>query len=416
MPLLRHRYRDPIALSTPIARMPFHSPTIRAVAALSLTQLIGWGSTFYLPAVIGPAMAHELGIGLPMVMAGPTIMLVVMAMVSWPLSVAFESHGARPVMAFGSAIGATGLFLMSMANGPVPYVLSWMILGLAGACMLTTPAQIAVSEIAGEKARQALGVLILAGGLTSTIIWPTTGLLQAQWGWRMTIQAYAALMLLVCTPLHWIALARRPRERSATRMAAEPAPIDRPSFVLLAMSFAANGFVTWGFALTIIILFEAAGLEHASALAAAACIGIAQWAGRMVDFLGGRRWSGFLTGLVGSALFPLSFVVLLMTSNFVGAILFAVLYGIASGVTAVTRATLPLQIFPAGAYARASAQLAVPLNLSFAAAPPAFTAIMTSAGPHAALWLAFAISIFAFCSLLGLLLLHRRTEPVLQQD
>ncbi|WP_281408215.1 MULTISPECIES: hypothetical protein [unclassified Rhizobium] len=33
---------------------------------------------------------------------------------------------------------------------------------------------------------------------------------------------------------------------------------------------------------------------------------------------------------------------------------------------------------------------------------------MTSAGPGAALWLAFAISIFAFCALLGLLLRQRR--------
>ena len=396
--------------------MLFRSPAIRAVAALSLTQLIGWGATFWLPAVTGPAMAGELGMALPMVMAGPTVMLVVMAVVSWPLSAIFERHGARPVMVLGSALGAAGLLVMSLANGPVSYVLSWIILGLAGAGMLTTPAQIAVAEIAGEKARQALGVLILAGGLTSTIVWPLTGLLQAQWGWRTTTLAYAALMLLVCMPLHWSALARRPREKTAAKAAAEPTRIDRPRFALLAMSFAANGFFTWGFALTIIILFEASGLDHASALTAAAFIGIAQWAGRMVDFLGGRRWSGFATGLAASALFPLSFVVLLLSGSFVGAMVFATLYGVASGITAVTRATLPLQIFPAGAYARAAAQLAVPLNLSFAAAPPVFAAIMTSAGPHAALWLAFALSIFAFSALFGLMLLHRRMNRASQRN
>lgn len=389
--------------------MPYRSPTVRVVAALSLTQLIGWGATFWMPAVTGPAMANDLGLALPMVMAGPTVMLVVMAMVSWPLSIVFERYGARPVMILGSPLGAAGLLVMGLADGPVPYVLSWIILGLAGACMLTTPAQIAVAEIAGEKARQALGVLILAGGLTSTIVWPLTGLLQAQWGWRTTTLAYAALMLLVCTPLHWMTLARRPREKSIAATAAEPAPIDRPRFVLLAMSFAANGFVTWGFALTIIILFEAQGLDRASALAAA-FIGIAQWAGRLVDFLGGRRWSSFVTGLAGAALFPLSYIVLLLTSDFTGAMLFATLYGVASGITTVTRATLPLQIFPIGAYARASAQLAVPLNLSFAAAPPVFAGVLSAGGPHAALWLATIVSIFAFCALLGLLLLHRRME------
>ena len=414
-PSPRH-HRDLIKLSAPITGLPFRSPTTHAVAALSLTQLIGWGATFWLPAVTGPAMASELSMALPMVMAGPTVMLVVMALVSWPLSTILERYGARPVMVLGSFLGAVGLLIMGLANGPVPYALSWIILGLAGASMLTTPAQIAVTEIAGEKARQALGMLILAGGLTSTIIWPLTGLLQDQWGWRTTTLSYAALMLFVCMPLHWTTLAHRPTEKSAGKAEAEPARIDRPSFVLLAASFAANGFVTWGFALTIIILFEAAGLDHTSALTAAAFIGIARWAGRMVDFLGGRRWSGFVTGVAASALFPLSFIFLLLISNFIGAMLFATLYGIASGVTAVTRATLPLQIFPAGAYARASAQLAVPLNLSFAAAPPVFTAIMTSAGPHAALWLAFAISIFAFCTLLVLFLLHHRMDRSAQQD
>ncbi|WP_298955172.1 MFS transporter [uncultured Methylobacterium sp.] len=390
------------------------SPAFRAVAALSLTQLIGWGATFWLPAITGPAMAVDLGMGLPMVMAGPTIMLVVMALVSWPLSAAFERVGARPVMVAGSLLGSIGLLALALASGPASYAAAWIVIGLAGAGMLTTPAQIAVTEIAGEAARGALGILILAGGLTSTIAWPLTGLLQAQAGWRATTLAYAALMLLVCLPLHWTALARRTRDKSAAT-AAGPGAIDRLRFVLLAGSFAANGFVTWGFALTIIILLEAAGLDHARALTAAAFIGLAQWAGRMLDVLGGRRWSGFVTGLAATALFPLSFVVLLLVSDFAGAMLFATLYGIASGITAVTRATLPLRIFPAGAYARASAQLAVPLNLAFAAAPPAFAAVMTSAGPHAALWLAFALSLVAFWLLLGLWLIHRRTLDAADQ-
>ena len=390
--------------------MPYRSPTVHAVVALSVTQLIGWGATFWLPAVTGPAMASDLGMSMPMVMAGPTVMLIVMAMAAWPLSTIFERYGARPIMVLGSPLGAAGLLVMASAQGPVSYAVAWIMIGLAGAGMLTTPAQIAVAEIAGEKAREALGVLILAGGLTSTIVWPLTALLQAQWGWRATTLLYAAIMLLVCTLLHWTMLARRPKEKSAAKDMAEPAAIDRPRFALLAMSFAANGFVTWGFALTIIILFETGGLDHASALAAAAFIGIAQWAGRMVDFIGGRRWSSFVTGLAGAALFPLSFLALLLSTSFAGAMLFATLYGIASGITSVARATLPLQIFPSGAYARASSQLAVPLNLSFAAAPPVFAAILTAGGPHTVLWLALVVSIVAFGALLALWLLHRRTE------
>ncbi|KMO34079.1 MFS transporter [Methylobacterium aquaticum] len=388
--------------------MPFRSPTARAVAALSLTQIIGWGATFWLPAVTGPAMAGDLGMPLPLVMAGPTVMLVVMAIASWPLSGLFERYGARPVMIVGSSLGAGGLLILGLAQGPALYLAAWAGIGLAGAGMLTTPAQIAVTEIAGDAARGALGVLVLAGGLTSTIVWPLSGVLQAQWGWRATTLAYGVLMLLVCVPLHATMLARRPGPRSGAAKTAAPASIDRGRFTLLALSFAANGFFTWGFALTIIILFEGAGLDHAEALTAASFIGIAQWAGRMVDVLGGRRWSGFALGLAAYALFPLSFVVLLLTRTFAGAMLFATLYGLASGITAVTRATLPLQLFPTGAYARASARLAVPLNLAYAAAPPVFAALMTRAGPQAALWLALAISLVAFGLFASLRRLHHR--------
>jgi MFS family permease len=274
--------------------------------------------------------------------------------------------------------------------------------------MWTTPAQIAVTEVAGEKARYALSMLILAGGLTSTIMWPLTGILQAQWGWRAITMLYAALILLICTPLHWTTLARRPKTVVKTDKAGEPAAINLKQFILLATSFAANGFFTWGFALTIIILLEAKGLDHASALSAAAFIGIAQWAGRMLDFVGGRRWSGLPVALTGAALFPLSFIILLLSNGMMGAVLFSTLYGVASGITAVARATLPLQLFPPGAYARTSARMAVPLNLAFATAPPAFTAIMTAASPQVTLWLAFAISVFAFVMLSSLSAMHRR--------
>ncbi|WP_202944637.1 hypothetical protein [Ketogulonicigenium vulgare] len=110
--------------------------------------------------------------------------------------------------------------------------------------------------------------------------------------------------------------------------------------ILLSSSFAANGFVTWGFALTIIILFEAGGLTPAEAMLAAAVIGIAQWGGRVLDFFAGRYIPPLIMGLTGAALFPLSFFFLIANAGFSATMGFAVLYGVAGGITAVARATL----------------------------------------------------------------------------
>ncbi|WP_261330021.1 hypothetical protein [Rhizobium leguminosarum] len=54
-----------------------------------------------------------------------------------------------------------------------------------------------------------------------------------------------------------------------------------------------------------------------------------------------------------SAAFTLNFIVLLMTSNLVGPMNFAMLYCLTSGITSVTRAALPLQIFPSATRGRA---------------------------------------------------------------
>ncbi|ADO43295.1 hypothetical protein EIO_2195 [Ketogulonicigenium vulgare Y25] len=56
--------------------------------------------------------------------------------------------------------------------------------------------------------------------------------------------------------------------------------------------------------------------------------------------------------------------------------------------------------------------MAVPLNLAFASAPPIVAAILTAAGPQAALWLALVISVFAFCALLGLWHLRRKDRAL----
>ena len=91
-----------------------------------------------------------------------------------------------------------------------------------------------------------------------------------------------------------------------------------------------------------------------------------------------------------------------------GVLTFVALYGLAGGTMAIARSTIPLAVFPREAYARASARLALPLNLAFASAPPVFGAILTRASVDAALILAIGCSTLALSLLIVLAL---RTEP-----
>jgi predicted MFS family arabinose efflux permease len=291
-----------------------------------------------------------------------------------------------------------------VAQGRITYLLPWVIIGIAGSGILTTAAQIAVSEIAGEDARQAIGILALFSGLSSTMFWPLTNALDDAVGWRVTLVIFAASFLVVCLPLIRWAI---PSHASAARNTGTSASggtirLDWPAFWLMAGAIAANGFITWGFSLTLIPLFEDRGLDRGEAVAIASSLGLVQIAARLVDTLGGRRWSGLTTGLIASAVLPIAYLLLLVGSGRSLILTFTVLYGLAGGSMAIARSTIPLAVFPREAYARASARLALPMNLAFAIAPPVFGAILTRAGAGAALILATVCSTLALLLLLAL--------------
>ena len=54
----------------------------RATAVLAVTQIIGWGTTFYLPGVLSRTMAADIGVSQEFIFGGVTIMLVVSGLIS----------------------------------------------------------------------------------------------------------------------------------------------------------------------------------------------------------------------------------------------------------------------------------------------------------------------------------------------
>ena len=381
------------------------------VSAIGVTQIIGWGTTFNLPGVLGKSIAESLDLSLTVVLAGSTAMLVTLAVVAWALTSYFERLGARPIMLTGTIVAAFGLGLLSLAQNQTMYFLAWIVLGIAGAGILTTSAQIAIAEFAGEGAKQAIGMLALFGGVSSTIFWPTSEALDEQFGWRVTAAIFAGLFLVICLPLvNWAVPRLQPVAR-ANSVSNDPGQarshLDRTDFALMAGAMAANGFITWGFSLTLIELFESKGLDRTDAIAIASFLGIVGLAARAINYVGGARWSGLTTGLIASTILPASYLLLLGGSGRTIVIAFVLLYGLSSGAMTVARSTIPLAIFPSGSYARASSRLALPLNLSYAAAPPTFGAILTRSGAGTALILATVLSLMA---LVALTLLAMRTR------
>ena len=106
-------------------------------------------------------------------------------------------------------------------------------------------------------------------------------------------------------------------------------------------------------------LFEAAGASPAAAVAAAALVGPAQVAARIVEFGLMRRTHPLISARIAAALHPIGAALLCALGPF-GVIGFALLHGAGNGMITIAKGTLPLAIFGPHGFGLRSGVLSAP--------------------------------------------------------
>jgi MFS family permease len=388
------------------------SRLIGVLLVLAVTQLVGWG-TIGLPAIVGRDLAADLGMSLPAVFAGTSVLYVSMGLCAPWLARSFARHGARRVMISGTVLTVPGFILLSLAREPMLYFAAWIVLGIAGSATLSTGAYIMLNEVAGRQAKNAIGALMLVTGLSSSIFWPTTSFLSDQLGWRAMCLVYAAMMLVINLPLFAFLAPRRKIAGDAgggPLKSSLPPAIPRSTFSLVVAAITLNAFVNFGIGAIMIELLRAEGLAPAQALLFGSMLGVIQVSARGLDFLGGGRWDGITTGLVAGTALPVAMLLLMSSEGATWAVaVFILLYGAGSGAMAVARATIPLVFYDQAEFAKAMSMIALPLNLASALSPPLLVGLLTQFGSRGALGLTF---VFSCATVLILVLLGRRRPEV----
>jgi predicted MFS family arabinose efflux permease len=395
------------------------SPTARVISrtigGLGFTQIVGWGTTYLMPSVLGRELQESLGISPELVFAGITVMFGVGAVLSPRIGRIVDRTGARRLMTAGSLVYAASLAALAVSQGLVSYLACWALMGVGSAMALSTPSSIAIVQVAGPRARQAIALLTIVGGFASTVFWPLSGVLDVALGWRQTLLVYAAIHLLACAPIHWLILPRSPPTHpvasGATPATGGVAPEDRGHvFLLLSISLAFGAFVFTGVQLQMISIMRGLGHSPATALLLASLIGPSQVSIRIFELLFGHRYSIMNSAVFGSAMLVLGLgLALLDGGSFVVALICIVSYGVANGLKAVQRATLPLALFGRAQFGAYMGRLALPQGVVAAVAPPIMAAVLSRFGTSGALWLSFA---FATVALISMIMLARRGRAI----
>lgn len=390
----------------------------RATAVLAVTQVIGWGSTFYLPGVLSRTMAADIGVSPEFIFGGVTIMLVMSGLLSPTLGRLLDRHGAASFLAVGSLLTGVSLALLGLVTGPVTYALVWLALGFSTTLALTLPSFTAMAQIAGQNARQSMIVLMLMTGLSSSIAWPITVWLDGAIGWRWMCVVYAVVNVAVCAPLHaWVLPRRRSMGGGASAGTAAPPMIRqsgfRPAVIAMMAAFACSGFVSWGLSLHIVELLRDVGMTPGLALTLGSSMGALQVLARLIEFLLGKRVTPIASAVFASLVMTFSFALIALAKGSVtGATAFILIYSIGSGLLGVTRVALPLWVFGSAVYGTYSGKIAPVQNFSFAVAPLVFSIVTERFGVSAGIVLSGVLALLAAAgmALIGVIVRRHRAD------
>ncbi|WP_374954953.1 MFS transporter [Paraburkholderia sp. BL21I4N1] len=373
--------------------------------ALALAQLVSWGSVYYSFSLLMVPMEQTMGWSRTATNGALSVGLLVSGLAAYPVGRWIDHGLGRRVMVAGSLVAASMLLLWSTAQSLTLLFVVWIGLGAAMAATFYDPVFAVVTHAHPRTYKAKITLITLVAGFASTVFIPLTQFLVGEWGWRLALVALAAANLLVCLPIHFVAIRSsrcldisKPSPTDVKRLnnAATRRALRTPSFWALAVSFTAYYATFAALTFHLVPLMVERNVTNAVLVTTMALIGPAQVMARAVWFVFGRGVHVSRIGFIVVTLFPISTVILICAGNSPSLLwLFALCYGAANGMMTILRGTIVQDLMWTEGYGAVSGMLSLPSNIAKGIAPIAAAAIWSLAGYGAVEWTVFAVSLIS---------------------
>ncbi|GAA4923695.1 MFS family permease [Nonomuraea thailandensis] len=385
----------------------------RVVAALAVTQTIGYGVLYYAFSVFLVPMAHDLHATNAQVAAALTVSVLITAVCAPLAGRWLDAHGGRALMTLGSLLGTGAVLAWSQVTALWQLYLVFAAIGIACSMVLYEAAFAVIIAWYGADARgRARGILALTivAGFASSIFIPLTGLLVDAYGWRQALVVLGLVYGLAAIPLHALVIRRRPAHARTPEAAGERADLVRAAvrrrpFWLLVIAFTASGGAIA--VIAVVLVTYLIHLGHSPVLAAtlAGLLGVLSVTGRLVT-------TGLQTrlpaALIAAAIYALQGVAALLLpvlgASVAGAICCVLLFGLGFGIGSITLPHLLVQRYGTAAYATLSGRIALFSVADKALAPLGAVALAQAVGYT---WVMSAVAAVCVTAALSLVAYHR---------
>ena len=392
---------------------------VTVIAALGITQIVGYGTMYYSFSILAPDMARDFGWSLEWVFGVLSVALLAGGFLS-PLQGAWiDRFGAGRVMTIGSALCAGALMVAALAPNRSVFVLGLLMIELAANFVQYGAAFALLVQVRPQAGQASITYLTLIAGFSSTLFWPFTTFLHAHLTWQDIYMVFAGLNLFVCMPLH--AFLSSGLRRSALARRDEPPPVPvigrlqpvqrRGGFLLMVVGLSLQSVVSSAILVHMVPLLSGIGLGATAALVSA-LFGPAQVASRFANMILGRNLPPQTLAVLSGSFMAGSVLILMLTApSTLGAIAFAVIYGFGSGLFSITTGTLPLVLFGSDGYGKLQGRVLSARLVVSAVAPFAFVLTMQSIGFSGSLALVAVLAGAAIFCYLALGRLAEHAEP-----
>ncbi|MFC4533100.1 MFS transporter [Sphaerisporangium dianthi] len=383
----------------------------RMVAALAVTQTIGYGVLYYAFSVFLAPMSRDLHASAPQIAAALTLSILIAALCAPLIGRRLDARGGHGLMTAGSVLGTAAVLAWSRVDSLPQLYAVFAAIGIACSMVLYESAfAVIVSWFDGRGRANALLAVTVVAGFASAIFLPLTGLLVEWYGWRLALVILAVLYGVAAIPLHALVLRNRTRATQEPAAVQERAAIVRDAtrrrpFWLLVIAFTANGGA--GAVMAVLLITYLVHLGHPPVLAAtlAGLLGVLSVTGRLLTTGLQRRLPA---ALIAAAIFALQGVAVLalpfVGQTVPGAVGCVLLFGLGFGIASITLPQLLVQRYGTAAYASLSGRIAAFSVADKALAPLGAVAIAQAVGYS---WVMGAVAAACAIAAFALVAYHR---------
>ena len=328
-------------------------------------------------------MAAELGFGTAWIFTAFSAGLLLSAFFGPTAGRLIDLHGGRRVLPVSNLVIAAGLVLLGLSEGLPSLFAAWLVIGVGMSGGLYEAAFSTLAGIYGAQARRAITGITLIAGFASTVCWPLSAYMDVTIGWRATCFVWAAAHVLLGMPINLL-LPPGKRHEPAPAAAAAPGRARGRLLVMVGLSFvfAAGWFSSTAMAAHFPRVLQEAGASLAVAIAAAALIGPAQVAARVLEFWLMRHLHPIVSARIAALAHPVG-ATGLMIAGAPAATPFALIHGGGNGVMTIASGALPLALFGPAGFGLRQGLLMAPARFISATSPFVFDLLLTRFGTGA---------------------------------